>query len=166
MDKTCVERIVHDVCGALRKHIPRLAGCIDDQPTHVEEYEYPPLPPDGAWGESALPFAFVYEVDEVPSLGGTNAWNQTINGQIQLVFRYGQEGAERLARTGRDFRGDIKRALMLDPTRGGHAFRTYFGRNFTDQLPVEGLAVAVVDFEVKYFHNLTDPTTRDIATSN
>lgn len=156
---------MHDVCAALREHVPTLAGCIDDQPVSLEEYEYPPAPPAG-WGESALPFAFVYELEEVPNIGGTNSWNQTLNGQIQVVFRYGQEGAERLAPTGRSLRGDIKRAIMKDQTRGGHAWRTYFGRNFTDQLPVEGLAVAVVDFEVRYFHNLTDPTTRDIATSN
>ena len=167
MKDTIVERIVHNVCGDIKKHwkvSPALVGVIDDQPLSVDEYEYPPNPLRAGWGESGLPFAFVYELEEVPNLGGTVAWNNTLNGQVQVFFRYSiNEPDKRLAPLGRSYRGEIKRALMLDHTRGGVAFRTVFGRNFVDTTPIDGIGAAVVDFEVQYFHNLKDPASRDTA---
>ena len=170
MRDTAVEKIVYSVCDDLMQHwgeVPMLVGVIDDQPLSVDEYDHPPVPTREGWGQAELPFAFVYELEEEPELGGTQCWNQTLHGQIQLMFRYERGARERgLAPLGRRYRGEIKRALMKDQARAGNAFRTVFGRNFTDVTPIDGIGAAVVDFEGRYFHNLTDPTSRGIDTAN
>lgn len=171
MTNTALDRIAKQACTTIKAKwtsAPRLAGVIDDRPADLAEYESPPQPPIAEWGESGLPFAFVYDVEEQGRLGGTNAFNHSASFVAEVVYRYdAHDPQRRMSVLGRDVRGEIKRALMLDRNMGGLAFNTMYGRNYVEPVPdSDTLAVAIVEFTVDYFHSLTDPTVRRIQTSN
>lgn len=147
--------------------LPCIAGVIDDEPRFAEHYESPPRPPRAEWGQPALPFAFVFEMDEACEFANTLAYTCTLPVRVEVAFRYARD-PRGLKGLGRDILGDVQEAIHADPGRGknppnstrGNAYRTIEKGNSIVAAPSDGIGVVIVDWEIQYYRNFRDPTSR------
>lgn len=159
MNNTVRERIMHNLATVIANNA-EIHGVIDDTPD-AEEYMTPPRPPRAEWGEPALPFAFVYESDEEVTTGSTAAYNNRLRARVEVSYNFGRDGSLRFKPLGRYLLGEVQRAVMADLSRGGLAYDTLETGNSIEPGPDDGHGVAIVDFDIRYWRNLADPTSRE-----
>lgn len=160
-DDTIRQGIIDDLMQAIYA-IPEINGVIDDlPPTNLAE---PPPRPRSGFGVDELPFAYVVDGLERPSIDETVAmYDCWLPVEIAVLYRFERDDADKgCKRLGRKLLGDLQAGIMVDPNRGRRAYNTVEDENEVGEaVAEEHLGIAVWRGRVNYSRSRKNPASRD-----